>query len=55
MIRRGVFHSVGELISAIYDFIDMHNDKPTIFTWTKDAETIIAKVNKCKEALVTEH
>lgn len=55
MIRRGVFHSVGALISAIYDFIDLHNDNPTIFTWTKDAETIIAKVKKCKEALVTEH
>jgi len=54
-IRRGVFHSVGELIEAIYAFIDQHNENPKIFTWTKDADTIIAKVNRCKEALVAEH
>jgi transposase len=55
MIRRGVFHSVGELIQAIYTFIDHHNENPRVFTWTKDADTIIAKVKICKEALVTEH
>lgn len=54
-IRRGIFHSVDELVKAIYDFIDHHNDQPKIFKWTKDADTIIAKVAKCKEALVAEH
>ena len=54
-IRRGVFRSVKELETAIKDFLDAHNEKPKIFKWTKDAETIMAKVMKCKEALVAEH
>lgn len=32
-----------------------HNENPKIFTWTKDAETILSKVNKCKEVLQTGH
>ena len=51
-IRRGVFRSVKELETAIRDFLQAHNEKPKIFKWTKDAGTIMAKVMKCKEALV---
>jgi len=54
-IRRGVFRSVKELEKAIMDFIDEHNQNPKIFTWTKDADTILAKVVKCKELLGTGH
>ena len=54
-IRRGVFRSVKELETAIRDFLVTHNEKPKIFKWTKDAETIMAKVMKCKEALVAVH
>lgn len=54
-IRRGVFKSVEELVTAIYGYLDAHNADPKIFTWTKDADTILKKVNHCKEALVTLH
>ncbi|MCL5027533.1 MAG: IS630 family transposase [Bacteroidetes bacterium] len=54
-IRRGVFRSVKELETAIRDFLQAHNEKPKIFKWTKDAETIMANVMKCKEALVAVH
>lgn len=54
-IRRGVFRSVDQLIDAIGVFIDTHNKAPRIFTWTKDAKTIIGKFNRSKQALVAEH
>jgi transposase len=54
-IRRGVFRSVKELETAIKDFIQKHNETPKIFTWTKDADTILAKVKKCTELLGTVH
>jgi transposase len=54
-VRRGVFRSVAELERAIMDFIEKHNENPKIFIWTKDADTILAKVSKCKELLGTGH
>ncbi len=54
-IRRGVFRSVKDLETAVMDFVKKHNDNPKIFTWTKDANTILSKVAKCKEALGTVH
>lgn len=54
-IRRGVFRSVKELETAIKDFLRAHNENPKIFKWSKDADTIMAKVMNCKEALVAVH
>ncbi len=54
-IRRGSFGSVPELIIAIKEYLDNHNQNPRIFTWTASAERILAKVAKCKEALGTVH
>jgi hypothetical protein len=54
-IRRGVFRSVKELVKSIMDYIEKHNENPKKFMWTKDADTILAKVMKCKEALGTGH
>jgi len=54
-IRRGAFKSVPSLIAAIQQYLDAHNAAPKIFTWTKDADTILAKIAKCKEALGTLH
>ena len=54
-VRRGIFTSVKELEKAIKDSIETHNENPKIFTWTKDADTILAKVAKCKELLGTGH
>ena len=55
MIRRGVFTSVQSLIDSITDFLKKHNQNPKIYVWTKDAGTIIDRVNKCKDALGTGH
>ena len=54
-IRRGTFKSVPQLITAIMNYLDHHNDKPVPFVWTKDADMIIAKINRCKGALGTGH
>jgi transposase len=43
-IRRGVFHSVNDLITAIEDYLKVNNDNPKPFAWTATAEQIIAKV-----------
>lgn len=52
-IRRGVFHSVPQLIAAIEEYLASHNSNPKIFTWTRDAETILAKVERAKAKIVT--
>jgi DDE superfamily endonuclease len=45
-IRRGSFSSVKDLIDTIRRFIDGYNDRCQPFTWTKDAETILAKAKR---------
>ncbi|MFM2166319.1 MAG: hypothetical protein RIS79_690, partial [Verrucomicrobiota bacterium] len=42
-IRRGNFHSVGELKEAIDQYLSAHNQQPKPFRWTADANTILAK------------
>lgn len=54
-IRRGIFRSVPELIAAIQEYLENHNQNPRIFTWTASTERILAKVAKCKEALDALH
>jgi len=54
-IRRGTFTSVKQLVAAINDYIKSYNRKPTLFRWTKDADMILGKVNRCKKALGTPH
>jgi transposase len=55
MIRRGVFTSVQSLIDSITDYLEKHNQNPKKYVWTKDAGTIIDKVNTCKVVLGTGH
>jgi transposase len=50
-IRRGSFTSVQELINAIQEFIDVHNDDPKPFVWTATADEIIEKVQRGRVAL----
>jgi transposase len=50
-IRRGVFKSVVELETAIYDYIKHNNINPKPFVWTKSAQDIILKVNRGRVAL----
>ena len=50
-IRRGIFHDVEELIMAIGDYIDKHNDNPKPFIWTAKASDILEKVKRARLAL----
>lgn len=54
-IRRGVFRSVPELISAIDGYIAANNDNPKPFIWTAAANAILKKVSKCRVILETVH
>jgi transposase len=42
-IRRGTFSSVQDLVTAIETYVDSWNDRCQPFTWTKTADTILAK------------
>jgi hypothetical protein len=44
-IRRGVFHSIADLQAAINGA--EHNASPKPFVWTKSAEAILAKLDRC--------
>lgn len=54
-IRRGTFKSVPDLIAAIKDYMENHNQNPQVFVWTAPADKILAKITKCKEALAALH
>jgi len=54
-IRRGVFHNVPELTAAIGEYIHLNNQDPKPFVWTKKAEEIIEKINRCKATMETLH
>jgi transposase len=47
-IHRGTFTSVPDLVTAIETYIDAWNDRCQPFTWTKDADTILAKATPPK-------
>ena len=53
-IRRGSFHSVGDLVDAIREYVDENNRQPKPFVWPAKVEDIIAKVNRCKVIVETE-
>jgi len=50
-IRRGVFHSVPDLIAAIEKYMQVHNDQPKPLIWTATAESILTKVRRGRVAL----
>jgi len=50
-IRRRVFHSVPDLITAIETYLEVHNDEPQPFIWTATAESILTKVRRGRVAL----
>jgi transposase len=54
-IRRGVFKSVGELETAIMDYLDQHNAQPRPFVWTKSPGEILEKIARAKQALESHH
>ncbi len=50
-IRRGVFSSVSDLEKKIMQFIEVHNENPKPFVWTKPVDEIMAKINRARLAL----
>jgi transposase len=50
-LRRGVFRDVEELIMAIGDYIDKHNNQPKPFIWTAKASDILEKVKRARAKL----
>ena len=46
-IRRGVFRSIADLQAAINAYLAEHNASPKPFVWTKSAEAIMAKLDRC--------
>ena len=50
-LRRGVFHSVPDLIAAIERYLEAHNENPEPFVWTATAEKILETVRRGRLAL----
>ena len=50
-LRRGVFSSVPELITAIDEYVAHHNTKPKPFIWTASARDILQKVIRANSRL----
>jgi hypothetical protein len=50
-LRRGVFHSVPDLIAAIETYLNAHNSDPKPFVWTATADDILAKITRGRVAL----
>jgi len=50
-IRRGVFHSVPDLIAAIETYLATYNQDTTPFTWTASVESILEKISRARAAL----
>jgi transposase len=50
-LRRGSFNSVPDLITAIQEYLDAHNDDPKPFIWTATADSILEKVRRGRVAL----
>ena len=51
-LRRGVFRDVMELVNAIDDYVDHHNEHPKPFIWTASANDILEKVKRARKTLV---
>lgn len=45
-LKRGVHRSTAELEKAIYEFIEVSNDNPRPYLWTKSADDILANLQR---------
>ncbi len=50
-LKRDAFQSVPQLIDAIMEYIDNHNDDPRPIVWTKAADDILEKVGRARAKL----
>jgi transposase len=54
-LRRGIFRDPEELITAIGEYIDKHNQRPKPFIWTAKASDILEKVKRARRSLDNRH
>lgn len=55
-IRRGIFRSTRELETTIRDYVQIYNEHPKPFIWTKTADEILASLARfCKRTLIPGH
>lgn len=50
-LKRGVFHSVKDLVQSIEDYLKNHNDEPKPYIWTAKANDILEKVKRGRKKL----
>ena len=50
-IWRGVFRDVEELVAAIDEYVDRHNEAPKAFIWTATAKDLLEKMKRAQAAL----
>jgi hypothetical protein len=50
-----VFRSVKDLEAAIREYIDVHNESPIPFVWTKTADQILASIARYAQRTRTAH
>lgn len=50
-LRRGTFHNVPQLIAAIEEYIEHHNESDKGFQWTAKADAILEKVRRARATL----
>lgn len=54
-LRRGSHTSIPQLRTAIYDYVEVHNDEGKPFAWTKSADEILDKVREFGERTLKVH
>lgn len=54
-LRRGVHRSVRELIAAIHEFIDVHNETGKPYVWVKTADDILASIARFAQRTLQAH
>jgi transposase len=54
-IKRGSHYSVRELESAILEFIEVHNEQPKPFVWTKSADAILNSIGRFASRTMAAH
>jgi transposase len=54
-IRRRVFKSVPDLVAAIQEFINLHNQSPKPFVWHRKTEESVKKTPRRKAIMETLH
>jgi transposase len=54
-LRRGVFRSVKELQTAIREYIEVHNQDPKPFVWTRTAVQILESIARYARRTIVLH